>query len=32
VVRYALKAGHQARQSHDELVAFSPLDPRGSIG
>ena len=32
VVRYALKAGHHARQSHDELVAFSPLDPGGPAG
>jgi transposase-like protein len=30
VVRYALQAGSHARQSHDELVAFSPSDPRGS--
>jgi transposase-like protein len=27
VVRYALRAGDQARQLHDELVAFSPADP-----
>jgi transposase-like protein len=27
VVRYALRAGDHARRSHDELVAFSPLDP-----
>jgi|SRR5581483_3489482 len=27
VVRYALRAGDQARQLHDELVAFSPSDP-----
>lgn len=32
VVRYALKAGDHARKSHDELVAFSPLDPRGPTG
>jgi transposase-like protein len=32
VVRYALKAGHHARQTHDELVAFSPLDPGGPTG
>jgi transposase-like protein len=30
VVRYALRAGDHARHSHDELVAFSPLDPGGS--
>jgi transposase-like protein len=29
VVRYALRAGGHARQSHDELVAFSPRDPGG---
>lgn len=27
VVRYSLLAGEQARQLHDELVAFSPQDP-----
>lgn len=27
VVRYAAQAGTHARQSHDELVAFSPGDP-----
>ena len=32
VVRYALRAGQHARQSHDELVAFSPLDPGGPTG
>ncbi len=32
VVRYALKAGDHARKSHDELVAFSPLDPGGPAG
>ena len=32
VVRYALKAGQHARQSHDELVAFSPLHPGGPTG
>jgi LacI family transcriptional regulator len=32
VGRYALKAGNHARQSHDELVAFSPLDPGGPTG
>jgi transposase-like protein len=26
VVRYALRAGQHAQDSHDELVAFSPLD------
>jgi transposase-like protein len=31
VVRYALRAGTQARNSHDELVAFSPGDPGGSV-
>ena len=29
VVRYALRAGSHAQQSHDELVAFSPSDPGG---
>jgi len=29
VVRYALRAGTQAHQAHDELVAFSPGDPGG---
>jgi len=32
VVRYAVKAGQHARQSHDELVAFSPLHPGGPTG
>jgi transposase-like protein len=27
VVRYALRAGSHGRDSHDELVAFSPRDP-----
>jgi transposase-like protein len=27
VVRYALRAGTHAQQTHDELVAFSPHDP-----
>jgi transposase-like protein len=27
VVRYALRAGTHAHQTHDELVAFSPDDP-----
>jgi transposase-like protein len=31
VVRYALRAGDHARHSHDELVAFSPLDPGGPV-
>ena len=32
VVRYALRAGTHARQTHDELVAFSPDDPGGAAG
>ena len=32
VVRYALRAGEHAQQSHDELVAFSPLDPGSPTG
>ena len=28
-VRYALRAGEHAQDSHDELVAFSPLDSGG---
>jgi transposase-like protein len=32
VVRYALRAGQHAQASHDELVAFSPRDPRGAAG
>jgi transposase-like protein len=32
VVRYALRAGQHGRQSHDELVAFSPLDSGGPTG
>jgi LacI family transcriptional regulator len=32
VVRYAVRAGGHARQSHDELVAFSPLHPGGPTG
>jgi len=32
VVRYAVRAGSHARQSHDELVAFSPLDPGDPTG
>ena len=31
VVRYARHAGTHAQQLHDELVAFSPGDPRGAI-
>ena len=31
VVRYCLLAGEHARQLHDELVAFSPKDARGSV-
>jgi LacI family transcriptional regulator len=31
VVRYCLRAGEHARQLHDELVAFSPSDPRGPV-
>jgi transposase-like protein len=31
VVRYALRAGTHARQTHDELVAFSPSDPGGAV-
>jgi transposase-like protein len=29
VVRYSRVVGEHARQLHDELVAFSPSDPRG---
>ena len=29
VTRLALLAGEHAKATHDELVAFSPLDPRG---
>jgi transposase-like protein len=29
VVRYAVQTGRHARQTHDELVAFSPRDPGG---
>jgi transposase-like protein len=32
VVRYALRAGTHAQQTHDELVAFSPDDSRGGVG
>ncbi len=31
VVRYALQAGTHARQTHDELVAFSPGDAGGPV-
>jgi transposase-like protein len=31
VVRYGLRAGDHAQQLHDELVAFSPSDPRGPV-
>ena len=31
VVRYALRAGDHAQQLHDELVGFSPRDPRGRV-
>jgi transposase-like protein len=31
VVRYSRLAGDHARQLHDELVAFSPSDPRGPV-
>jgi transposase-like protein len=31
VVRYCLLAGEHARQLHDELVAFSPGDARGTV-
>jgi transposase-like protein len=31
VLRFCLLAGKQAQQLHDELVAFSPEDPRGSV-
>jgi len=30
VIRYGLRAGGHARQLHDELVGFSPLDPEGA--
>ena len=32
VVRYALRAGQHAQDSHDELVAFSPDDPGSRTG
>jgi transposase-like protein len=31
VVRLAKKAGQHARDAHDELVAFSPCDPRSPV-
>jgi LacI family transcriptional regulator len=31
VVRYSLRAGEHAEQLHDELVAFSPADPRSPV-
>ena len=31
VVRLAVVAGHHAHELHDELVAFSPSDPRGPV-
>jgi transposase-like protein len=31
VVRYSLLAGQHAKDGHDELVAFSPSDPRGPV-
>jgi transposase-like protein len=31
VVRFCLLAGEQARQLHDEFVAFSPPDPGGAV-
>ena len=31
VTRYTRAAGGHAQQLHDELVAFSPLDPRGPV-
>ncbi len=31
VVRLSLLAGQHAQQLHDELVAFSPQDPRGPV-
>lgn len=31
VVRYSLRAGEHADQMHDELVAFSPADPRSPV-
>jgi hypothetical protein len=31
VVRLSLLAGDHAQQLHDELVAFSPSNPRGPV-
>jgi LacI family transcriptional regulator len=31
VTRFALLAGQHAQATHDELVAFSPCDPRGPV-
>jgi transposase-like protein len=31
VVRYSMLAGQHAKDSHDELVAFSPSDPGGTV-
>jgi transposase-like protein len=31
VTRLALLAGQHAKAAHDELVGFSPLDPRGPV-
>ncbi len=31
VMRYGRLAGDHARKAHDELVAFSPSDPRGPV-
>jgi hypothetical protein len=31
VTRLALLAGQHAKDTHDEVVAFSPRDPRGSV-
>ena len=31
VVRYCLRADEHAQQLHEELVAFSPEDPRGPV-
>ena len=31
VMRYGLRAGQHARGTHDEVVAFSPGDPRGPV-
>lgn len=31
VIRYSKLAGEHAKQLHDELVAFSPTDARGSV-